>query len=60
MRDTSLASYHLSLASHLLLPQSLNKLGLSDEGIVEIIKEVDKDGNGTIDYNEFCMMMRNL
>ena len=40
--------------------QSLNKLGLSDEGIVEIIKEVDKDGNGTIDYNEFCLMMRNL
>ena len=40
--------------------QSLNKLGLSDQGILEIIKEVDKDGNGTIDYNEFCLMMRNL
>ena len=40
--------------------QSLNKLGCTDHGILEIIKEVDKDGNGTIDYNEFCLMMRNL
>ena len=35
-------------------------MGISDDGISEIIAEVDKDGNGTIDYNEFCMMMRNL
>ena len=31
-----------------------------DEGINEINAEVDTDGNGSIDYNEFCLMMRNL
>ena len=35
-------------------------MGVNDDGIAEIIAEVDKDGNGTIDYNEFCLMMRNL
>lgn len=40
--------------------QSLRKVGVNDDGIAEIIAEVDKDGNGTIDYNEFCLMMRNL
>lgn len=40
--------------------QCLSKLGINDGNIQEIIKEVDKDGNGQIDYNEFCVMMRNL
>lgn len=38
------------------LKQSLTKMGMSDEGIEDIIDEVDKDGSGTIDYNEFCTM----
>ena len=38
------------------LRQSLAKMGISDEGIEDIIDEVDKDGSGTIDYNEFCTM----
>lgn len=40
--------------------QALSNLGIKDTHIQDIIKEVDKDGNGTIDYNEFCAMMRNL
>ena len=39
------------------LKQSLAKMGISDEGIEDIIEEVDKDGSGSIDYNEFCTMM---
>ena len=42
------------------LAQSLQKLGINDSQINEIIKEVDKDASGTIDYNEFCIMMRAL
>ncbi len=40
--------------------QSLEKMGMTEDGILDIIEEVDKDGSGTIDYNEFCTMMRNL
>ena len=29
-----------------------------DEEIEKIIQEVDKDGNGEIDYQEFCDMVR--
>lgn len=46
--------------SHEELVQSLEKLGMRDEEIQDIIKEVDKDNSGTIDYNEFCIMMRQL
>ena len=40
--------------------QSLQKMGINDTQIQEIIKEVDKDDSGTIDYREFCTMMRAL
>lgn len=40
--------------------QCLSKLGINDSHIKDIIKEVDKDGNGEIDYNEFCLMMRRM
>jgi len=40
--------------------QCLSKLGINDSHVQDIIKEVDADGNGQIDYNEFCIMMRNL
>ena len=33
---------------------------LSDSQWDEFIKEVDKDGNGTIEFDEFKVMMRNL
>uniref|UniRef100_A0A7S2QUP0 Calcium-dependent protein kinase n=1 Tax=Chlamydomonas chlamydogama TaxID=225041 RepID=A0A7S2QUP0_9CHLO len=46
--------------THAELMESLKKLGITDEGIQDIIKEVDKDNSGTIEYNEFCAMMRNL
>lgn len=39
---------------------SLAKMCINDEGIDDIIAEVDKDGNGQIDYMEFCTMMRNF
>uniref|UniRef100_A0A7S0WKH2 Calcium-dependent protein kinase n=1 Tax=Chlamydomonas leiostraca TaxID=1034604 RepID=A0A7S0WKH2_9CHLO len=42
------------------LQQALANLGIKDDHIQEIIVEVDKDGSGTIDYNEFCIMMRNM
>ncbi len=40
--------------------QALSKLGMDGQEIQKIIQEVDKDGNGEIDYNEFCLMMRTL
>eukprot|EP00798_Chlamydomonas_sp_ICE-L_P031421 gene31421-6594_t len=46
--------------THDELMQSLQKLGINDEQIKEIITEVDKDDSGTIDYVEFCTMMRAL
>ena len=54
-----LPSLHPPLLSPFPL-KSLAKMGITDEGINEIIAEVDKDGNGSIDYNEFCLMMRIL
>ena len=30
---------------------------LSDEEVEEMVKEADIDGDGVIDYNEFCRMM---
>eukprot|EP00798_Chlamydomonas_sp_ICE-L_P002097 gene2097-18156_t len=46
--------------THDELTQSLEKLGMNNSSIQDIIKEVDTDNSGTIDYNEFCIMMRNL
>jgi hypothetical protein len=37
--------------------QALSKLGMDNAEIQKIITEVDKDGNGEIDYNEFCVMV---
>jgi calcium-dependent protein kinase len=34
--------------------------GLQMTNIDEILKEVDQNGDGEIDYKEFCTMMRNL
>lgn len=42
------------------LQQSLEKMGITEASIMNIIDEVDKDKSGTIDYNEFCNMMRSL
>ncbi|CAJ0944532.1 unnamed protein product, partial [Mesorhabditis belari] len=33
-------------------------VGMSDEHIENIIKEVDSDGNGEIDFDEFCACMK--
>nr|CAA89202.1 calcium-stimulated protein kinase [Chlamydomonas moewusii] len=51
---------HDGSITHDELMQSLANLGINDAGIKEIIADVDRDGNGQIDYNEFCLMMRNL
>ena len=40
--------------------QTLKKQGVSDTNIQEIIKMVDKDNSGTIDYQEFVHMMRSM
>jgi hypothetical protein len=40
--------------------QALSKLGMDNAAIQKIITEVDKDGNGEIDYNEFCLMVSDL
>lgn len=42
------------------LRQGLRAENITDEGIEDIIRQVDQDGSGTIDYNEFCAMMRAL
>lgn len=34
------------------------KAGSTAEEISKILQEVDKDGDGRIDYEEFCAMMR--
>ena len=33
-------------------------MGGTPESIKEVLEEVDKDGDGRIDYDEFCTMMR--
>lgn len=33
-------------------------VGGTQESIREVLEEVDKDGDGRIDYDEFCVMMR--
>ena len=41
------------------LRQVMHKLGLkpSDEELQEIINDIDRDGDGTIDYTEFLRLM---
>eukprot|EP00798_Chlamydomonas_sp_ICE-L_P028848 gene28848-32036_t len=46
--------------THEELEQSLMKLDMNTAQIQEIIRDADKDNSGTIDYNEFCLMMRNM
>ena len=31
--------------------------GLTDDALDGIIEEIDEDGSGTMDFNEFCEMM---
>jgi hypothetical protein len=39
----------------------LQKLpGNLDQNVEEVLKEVDKNNDGDIDYEEFCEMMRNM
>ena len=33
-------------------------MGGTSQSIREVLAEVDKDGDGRIDYDEFCIMMR--
>lgn len=33
-------------------------VGGTPDSIKEVLEEVDKDGDGRIDYDEFCTMMR--
>lgn len=35
----------------------MNKFGLTDEELNQLIKEVDEDGDGTIEFEEFCKLM---
>ena len=35
----------------------MSKFGLTDEELDEIVKEVDEDGDGSIDFEEFCKLM---
>lgn len=35
----------------------MNKFGLTNEELDQLIKEVDEDGDGTIDFEEFCKLM---
>ncbi|KAG1657951.1 hypothetical protein FOA52_004721 [Chlamydomonas sp. UWO 241] len=46
--------------THEELIESLSKMGIKEDQVKDIVAEVDKDGNGVIDYNEFCAMMREL
>ena len=36
----------------------LQGVGGTPESIKEVLEEVDRDGDGRIDYDEFCTMMR--
>lgn len=40
------------------LQQACRQFGLSDVHLDEMIKEIDQDNDGQIDYNEFAAMMR--
>lgn len=44
------------------LKQSMTRLGLNvnDKELETILKEVDQDGNGQIDFDEFCSVMNKL
>lgn len=44
------------------LKQSMVRLGLTvnDKELETILKEVDQDGNGEIDFNEFCSVMHRM
>jgi len=35
----------------------MNKFGLTDEELDEMLKEVDRDGDGSINFDEFCCLM---
>jgi Ca2+-binding EF-hand superfamily protein len=35
----------------------MNKFGLTDEELDEMLKEVDRDGDGSINFEEFCCLM---
>ena len=36
----------------------MQNVGGTSQSIHEVLAEVDKDGDGRIDYDEFCTMMR--
>ncbi len=38
--------------------QALRQMKLGDDQIRQIMREVDQDGNGEVDYNEFALFMR--
>ncbi len=42
--------------THAELTESLANLKMKEIDIKAILADVDKDGNGSIDYNEFCMV----
>ena len=46
------------LLSHEEITEALTEFGLTAAQISDIIQEVDADGNGEIDYDEFLTMMR--
>ncbi|XP_016183439.1 calcium-dependent protein kinase 1 [Arachis ipaensis] len=41
------------------LQQACDEFGIEDARLEEIIKEIDQDNDGRIDYNEFVAMMQN-
>ena len=40
------------------LTQALAGVSIDPRDVQAIVREVDRDGNGNIDYNEFVAMMR--
>lgn len=48
----------LSAACAALRPAAPVQVQGNTADIEQILAEVDKDGNGVIDYEEFCAMMR--